>query len=964
MDNKKNSRPTFSLKWQVAIIFGLVLAITYGLISLISYWHFEEQLAQQRLEFHNEQARILEGLNKASANKLIQTIETLPLLDTGPTSAQSPDISPVAQLGQRLRRHWGQLQLTWELQLAQIYDAEGQLIEAMGGPVDAVKPAWITQTISKEAPLTLLHCEEECLQIIVVPLILAQQQPAVIVLGRNLVDFLLAYHNIAGTEAGILSAATDDPQPDGRTLPGWQLQIKALTNLDNTRSILLQAARQAPLETLLNEGLRVAHAGHSYELQLVPLGGAEKAYFVVLKDITASIELAHSSTRKTLLAGMIGFIFAATMLSVFLWSLLSRLRNVTSSLPLLATHAYDEARAHLTQGVGRRIWRDEIDLLVDSATELTRQLENMEGDIGQHNDRMDQKNRELAHERDFVTSLLSNAQAIILTQDEEGNITLINRFGAKLLGASEHELIGKPFRRYFTDDHDKTSGESIQDKLQPLNRDVAQAETILRANDGQLRTISWSHTRLRDETGLQNTILSVGLDLTGTREAEQKLAWLADHDELTGLFNRRRFQEEVGLAIELASRYNLIGALLHIDLDKFKYVNDTSGHQAGDHLLKLIADKLKKTLRTTDVVARIGGDEFSIILYETTAEYAQQTAQKLIDALSEMEIRLHTHQHRISACVGIALFPLHGSSVYDLMANADLAMFQAKQKGYGRIHLFSEDEQAKEQMQQLLIWKHRIEEALAHDHFIFHYQPILNIKDGTVSHYEALLRIQDPDGTIHPPGKFIGVAEQTGLIRDIDHYVMINGIKALAEWSRRGQPITLALNLSGTIMDAVDLLPLLQKQIRDSGIDPQRIIFEITETAAVVDLEAAQQMMQEMKGLGCRFALDDFGVGLSSFSYLQSLPVDYIKIDGSFIRDIADNKDNQLFVQALVQVAQGSGRLTVAEFVEDAASLAMLGKLDVDFGQGYYIGKPKPELLESIPPGISGTPPPPQLGKL
>lgn len=942
MDSPTRPHRTLSLKWQVAIIFGLVLAITYGLISLVSYLHFEAQLAQQRLEFHQEQQRILSGLSQASSQKLIQLVETLPLLD----NPQADTSDSVAQLGERLRRHWGQLQLTWELQLAQIYSADGQLIETLGGPEGVVKTAWIDQALTKEQPVTLLHCTNgTCVQVIAVPLLLGQQQSAVLVLGRNLVDFLLAYHDIAGTEAGILAVAGDS-QTDARTLPDWGLHIEALTDIGNTLPILAQAAREAPLDTLVDDGLRIAQAGSTYEVQLVPIANDDQVYFVVLKDISTSVDIAHSSTRMTLLAGMLGFVFATVMLALFLWSLLSRVRNVTSSLPLLAKHAYPAARELLARGNKRQLWRDEIDELTDSATSLSLQLEEMEKNIGQHNECMDNKNRELSRERDFVTSLLSNARAIILTQNHAGEVTLINHFGAKLLGATEHELIGKPLERFFAEEKDKAESRTIFKRLHNLDQNVAQVETAIRCGDGQVRTISWSHTRLKDEGGVNSTILSVGLDLSGTREAEQKLAWLADHDELTGLYNRRRFQEEVSQAIEDASRNSLTGALLYLDLDKFKYVNDTSGHQAGDHVLKVIADKLKGSLSSRDVVARIGGDEFAIILYDTTADEARQRAEQLIEALGKMVIRLHDHQHRITAGIGIVLFPLQGSSVYELMANADLAMIQAKEKGHGRIHLFSEDEQAKEQMQQLVTWKHHIEQALMENRFVFHYQPILNIKDGTVSHYEALLRIVDADGTIHPPGKFIGVAEQTGLIRDIDRHVMIEGIKALADWSRRGQPATIALNLSGTIMDSVDLLPLLQQQIRDSGVDPQRIIFEVTETAAVVDLDAAQHMMREMKRLGCRFALDDFGVGLSSFSYLQNLPVDYIKIDGSFIRDIVNSRDNQLFVQALVQVARGSGRLTVAEFVEDEPTLELLRRLDVDFAQGYHIGRPAPRLLD------------------
>jgi diguanylate cyclase (GGDEF)-like protein/PAS domain S-box-containing protein len=684
--------------------------------------------------------------------------------------------------------------------------------------------------------------------------------------------------------------------------------------------------------------------GRNYDVQLIPVSGTDlsNAYFVVINDQTEAVSRIEARTTETLLTGILGVTLATLLLGVIFWSQAGRLQRITNSLPLLAERRYPQAQAVLAQVSGKHGWKDEIDVLAATTANLARQLEVLESDVDQHSKQLMAQQRELLKERDFATSLLSQAQAIILTQDKSGRITRINRFGSELLGFPEGRLVGTPFVDLVVDEGGREETRDCVRRLLYDDDGVCQQESRIRCLDREPRVISWFHSVLQQQTDQDPLLLSVGLDLTARKQAEEKLAWLANHDELTGLFNRRRFQEEVAQAIRQASRYGHQGALLYLDLDQFKYINDTIGHHTGDHLLKLVADKITQTLRSSDIPARIGGDEFAIILHETTADAAEQTAQKLASVLHEIDFRVHDHRHRVSASIGIVLFPLHGTSVYDLMANADLSMYQAKESGRGRMHLFSEDEQARDRMRQHVTWKNRIEQALADQRLIFHFQPILNIKERTVSHYEALLRMIGEDGALHPPGAFIGVAEQTGLIREIDLYVIRAGIATLAEWSRDGLDRDIALNLSGTMVDAVELLPLLREELAAAKVDPGRLTLEVTETAAVVDIDAARGMMSAIKELGCRFALDDFGVGLSSFSYLQQLPVDSIKIDGSFIRDLPNRKDNQLFVQALVQVANGLGRNTVAEFVEDAATLQLLETLGVNCAQGYFIGKPAP----------------------
>jgi diguanylate cyclase (GGDEF)-like protein len=442
-------------------------------------------------------------------------------------------------------------------------------------------------------------------------------------------------------------------------------------------------------------------------------------------------------------------------------------------------------------------------------------------------------------------------------------------------------------------------------------------------------------------------ILSVGHDVTEREQAQRQLAWLADHDPLTELFNRRRFQHEFEQILMVAGRYKRGGGLLYFDLDQFKYINDTSGHQAGDGLLRMVADKLRQVVRASDVVARLGGDEFAVVIRECDLQGAMQVAQKICAQLSTLEFPVRGRKHSISTSIGIALFPIHGMTVHDLMANADLAMYQAKDEGRGRWHVFSSNERAREQMHNRVYWKEQIEQALREGRFLLYFQPVLNLRTNTIGHYEVLLRMCDHKGRIISPGQFIPIAEQTGLIHLIDHLVLRKAVAEQARLSAQGYRLTLSINLSGRVVDDPELLPVLKALLKNTHVNPSSLMFEVTETAAVADMVAAEKLMNEIKALGCCFAVDDFGVGFSSFFYLKQLPVDYVKIDGMFVRQLASSHQDRVFVKALSEIAKGLGKKAIAEFVEDAETLLLLREYGIEYAQGYYIGRPAPQIAEA-----------------
>jgi len=436
------------------------------------------------------------------------------------------------------------------------------------------------------------------------------------------------------------------------------------------------------------------------------------------------------------------------------------------------------------------------------------------------------------------------------------------------------------------------------------------------------------------------------LDITEQKTAEERIVYLAEHDSLTGLINRRRFQKELERVLSYSQRYQQQGALLFIDLDQFKYVNDTYGHQYGDEYLLDVSRRLSQVLRRSDILGRLGGDEFGVVIPKCSFEEAHTVGMALLGALAHENLELGGRVVPVSASIGVALFPSQSAVPSDLLAKADAAMYTAKRKGRGQVHVFSEDDVELWNMQAKIHWEERIRWALKDKRFELYYQPVVEAVSGLITHYEVLLRMRGEDGEMIAPGAFMETAERFGLIREIDRWVAENAIKMQADSIKQHKPVSLAINLSGKHFGNMAMLEYIQDAIATYGADPQSLMFEVTETEAVENLSKARGFIDALRGIGCKFALDDFGIGFSSFHYLRNLPVDYIKIDGSFVRNLHVDRDDRLFVKAIVDLAKGLKIHCIAEFVENRHIIDILVELGVELGQGYYIAKPAPHFID------------------
>lgn len=379
---------------------------------------------------------------------------------------------------------------------------------------------------------------------------------------------------------------------------------------------------------------------------------------------------------------------------------------------------------------------------------------------------------------------------------------------------------------------------------------------------------------------------------------------------------------------------------MFLDLDNFKDVNDSLGHLVGDELLASLAGLLRERLRETDIVARSGGDEFAILLHHTDGDQARAVAEHLLDAVRRHNIVVSGQPVGATASIGIVLIPEHGATVGELFARADLALYQAKENGRNGLAVYRPERDCQAQAESRLGWQHRIQEALEKDRFLLDAQPVLHLRSNQISQYELLLRLVADGGAIVLPGAFLDIAERFGLIHEIDRRVVRRAIQLIAEQRRMGRDLRLEVNLSGKAFADKELLPMIERELATTSTSPASLVLEVTETAAIANMHQAQKFVGTLKGLGCQFALDDFGVGFSSFYRLKYLPVDYLKIDGSFIRNLPHDPMDQHLVKAMVEVARGLGKETIAECVGDEETLQVLRECGVDYAQGYHIGRP------------------------
>ncbi len=936
-----NSSLFFSLRWKLAILFGSVFLLLLSVFAYLSYMNAQKNFEKERRNIQVSQAKIAETLTKDSFVVLEQFAELVSEVN-GPMRVSA---KTKRQTISALDANWSRWQLIWDIENIAFFDKEGALVKSWGK--ELIESDLTVQSVLKdEAPRHQIFCPDNCYQQAIIPVMGKTGTAGAFSVIRSFSDVIIKYRDATNSDVGVLIAEQTVIADKAKNISfsPWKHKLTSMTQPEKNLPVFEYISQRYAIGEFINNSKRIELPTAVYEIRVLPIhsqGNEHTApYFLFVDDITQDIKYLNKDLKNIWLYSFLGLLASLLLILFALHVSLGRVTRLSRALPLLSKNNFNQFRERILVKDSSDLGYDELDKLSFTALNLADQLEQLEHDMRGQTFSLLEKSQELAKERDFIGQLIELAPIIVIIQKLNGIIITINHAGADALETDSNSIVGKVFDVFLPD--------SDQEHVKQLNAlrtgesgDKFQFDGMLVSESGKTQDISWLHKRLpsmQQETG--PVILTLGVDISERKIAEARNIKMAYYDYLTGLGNRRKFQEEFSQKLASAIRYGYQLALFYLDLDRFKEINDTSGHEAGDNFLKMVADILKETIRSTDLLCRLGGDEFTLLMPHADIQGVHHIAKKINQVLKSTTYTFSGRSYATSASIGVAVYPLHGATVNDLMAHADLAMYKAKELGRGQYHLFNPDYDYLSKLNQTVHWRTILEDAVANDKFVLFYQPILTIKSNDVSHYECLVRLQQSDGTYLLPSEFVVRAEELGMISKIDRIVLTKAIEKHIQLNRQNNKAKLSVNISKRSFDDPSLFDDLRALLNNPEVDPSQIVFEITDTSAVSNFQSSSVLVSRIKELGCVLALNDFGIEYPTLNYLKNAQVDYVKIDGSLVRQIDKNADDRIFVKALIELAQAYGIKAVAEFVESEAVLDILKEFGIDYAQGYHIGKP------------------------
>lgn len=785
-------------------------------------------------------------------------------------------------------------------------------------------------------PRSYVECDKNCVMHAFLPILTRDGNDLVINVTRDISEPVKAFSLLADIDVIVLANAQPAAGKVGNIPLHWKKNVVLATNPDNTLPVLRSYAASQALPALDNATLQWINHRYiaSLNLSLPDSLKASDINILLMLDQTDEIAGLRKRAVQDIAVAVIGAILTGLLLGMVLGGPLGRMLRIANAMPLLAEGEFDKLRK--TIGPGRRNKAsDEVDDLHSATLQLTDDLEALQKRVVENRQTLTHMVDDLTRARSFSDRLIDTAPLIIILHEPNGRIQRMNQFGHQTTGWRPNNVNGKDIGMLIP-------GKDALGMPRPsTNRSqtdsIKEYEGSLICANGSERKVYWMQAQVDADAG--QVLLSVGLDLTKQRETESRLRWLSSHDVITQLPNREQLAHEFIGCIRDAQGGSYSVALILVDIDQLQDINDTHGLQEGDRALKAVGDCLKQNCPNL-FVSRSGGDEFTVLMPGADGETALRTADSLCKAISQISFECSGKPVSLSTSVGVALFPEHGKTTEEINTNASVALAQAKRLSPGRARLVQLDEEVHAVRERRIRMRAEINQAIADDRFLLHFQPILHLHTGRISHAEVLVRMRSPDGKLIPPYEFISVAEQTGQIAMIDRLVLQKALKTQAEAMRQGHSLKLGINVSAKSFEDAQYFQDFSSAVNQSGADPKQIIIEILETEAIASFDSAQKVVRRIKEFGSHFALDDFGIGFTSFEYLRELPVSYVKIDQSFVKHLKDRPQDRELVRSMNEMIHRLGILSVAEGVEDKEALDFLREIGVDYGQGYYISRP------------------------
>jgi len=932
-----------SLKWKAVAFLSFVLV----LISLLwigqSVYHIIERYDDESQQTHLKHQQVLEQLLNDNFMKLSQFSQIL-----GDKTESFQEADSQTSFSSFLGQQWLTLNINIGLDYIAVLKTNGEIYGKAYSPALINKPQKLEALFKAKLaentewqPQSLLYCEQACMQFVIEPIVQQDGKELYIVLGQNMADVIWRYHNLTNADlAVIISNSVVSHSMKDRVLPNWNSLVWAISRYDTMLPVIKDFSNSNK-QTSLETSELFSYSDRYYLLRPLDLAlyhpeGAA-AQIIDIRDESEQQQQLWSSIFSGVATGLLALFLSEILLILLLLGPIQRLIYIADALNLLPKHQYQEVKDLI---VRKPIFiKDELTQLEDSTLTVSNELEKLHEEVQKTNVDLTDKLSALSRSRSFLTRLLDNSNLYIVTQDSDFQILSTNsKYQEEVMVDSEG------FLSVFSDNLSKQ--EFVYEIKRLIDRhttEVFQQEIEILTEGGESLYVAWTHTLVENELG-NSIILSIGMDLTQRKQDEVALKWLANNDTLTKIGNRRAFKKDVDYMLSSCQT----GAVVFIDVNRFKQINDLYGHAVGDAVLIKLSEVLKETVRSNDSVSRLAGDEFTVVFQSIDEVHLERLLAKMSKAVTGSLTGENGQHVEYSASIGAALYPDHGKDLQSLTVHADMAMYQAKKKGLNQWHIFNPEDNNLAIIEEEQVLISLVRKALKPGAGLFHlvFQPILNIQNNDISHYEVLLRLHDEQGNPVFPDEFIPAAERMGLIRNIDEWVIDHAFARLESESKKRSNLKFAINVSAPTLQSHDLTKMFNHFFEQYQIETSQVVVELTETAYIDNFNQVLMNLETLNHAGFKIALDDFGVGFSSFSYLKKMPLSYVKLDGSYIKDLPDNRDNQIFVESLSKMVEAFGMLTIAEFVEDQATLDKLEELGVIYGQGYHIGKPLPELLD------------------
>jgi diguanylate cyclase (GGDEF)-like protein/PAS domain S-box-containing protein len=783
------------------------------------------------------------------------------------------------------------------------------------------------------APISFIDCDTSCYQRAYIPIKDSLEQTYVVNLNRSAEYLIKGFAEISGAEIAIISMATSQKLSTAPTL-------LLASHSDKTQDILRKLAANIDFTDYINKGFFDESSSHSARVFPLNTNLDDHLYALILLDHAKVYERDFQSVKDIFLTSLITLAIILGLITLILRPSLKRLSELTKVLPLLPHGRFNEARQSLKKLDSTPRWNDEIDVLVTTLGKMIDSLDSMDQIVNDHKNELAQKIEALTEAKIFNETLLDSSPLAILIHDVNGNISNINKLGRQLTGLKEQSPPSANINTWIRDGH---QNKSLSISLRPLlNREgnKTQGETTFYTADGRKLDFLWTHSSL--QVGGELKILSLGIDVTERREATESLRWLGQHDRVTGLLNRSSFTEDANNYISKNQTRSLI-ELLMLDIDDFATFNDRHGFDAGDKLLNDFAAHLYTSLPPDTLISRTGSGEFCALIHHDKASKAS-TKDLCLDHLTRFTFRFGDEEEEV--CLSGVVDSYHDglSGIDELISNTTSTMLRVKNKLRGHLFYASDDdaETSRSSRHQKYQMKEQLVSALNENRLVLFYQPILNLSSNRISHCECLVRMLDDEGQFIAPAKFLGIASESGLRPKLDYSVIEKAMRQQSLWEESGITTGLSINVTAPTLEQADFKQRIEELIHLTGANPHRLIFEIVETDAISNLAVTHDLLHHFKSIGAKIAFDDFGIGFTSFEYVRELPVDYIKIDQSFIRFIHEREQDRVLVKSMVEMSHSLGKKVIVEGVENRAALDIVRDIGVEYIQGYYICRPMP----------------------